>query len=248
MADKKRIFPPSWLRRVVPAGYQQATLVLEGTSPLLMSSAEYDRNSETYRAYFLLGKKKSKSLDDENRLRELEWSLRIYLDEQIGPYIPGRNVKELLREAATQWRKGAEVKRSLEVIDYRVPLLYDGPRSAAELWAAGFEFTTMVANAGAGSGRVPRCRPKFDEWALVVELAYDPEVLDFDLLGLVVERAKKYGLADWRPEFGSFDAALEPGELHKAISNGTALKPVVREHVVAHEAFVKRIMAETVAA
>lgn len=230
------------MRRVVPPGYARATLILTGTSPLLMNSGEFDRDSETYRAYFLLGKKKAKSLDEDQRLRELEWKLRLYLDEEIGPFIPGRNVKELLRSAATKWRKGEDIKRSLVVIDYRIPLLYDGPREQDDLWQAGYKFEAMVSNAGAGSGRVVRCRPKFEGWSLVAELAYDPEDLDFDFLSVVCDRAKKYGLGDYRPEFGAFDAELEQGELHKLSTNGSALKPITRESLLAHESFVQRIM------
>jgi|SRR5215831_9332879 len=232
----------TWLRRVVPAGYQQATLFLTGTAPLLMNSGEFDRDGETYRAYYLLGKKKAKSLDDDARLRELEWTLRIYLDDEAGPYVPGKNVKELLRSAATKWRKGEEIKRSLVVVDYRIPLQYDGPRTADELWAAGFKYEAMVANAGAGSGRVVRCRPMFNGWALVSEIAYDPEDLDFDFLELVVERAKKYGLGDYRPEFGSFEAELQKGDLHKLASNGNAIKGRNADQLKAHMAFVDRIM------
>lgn len=253
MAERKqKRTASSWLRRVVPAGYERATLILEGTSPLLHNSSEYDRAGETYRAFRLLGAKKSKSLDDEARLGELEWTLGLYLDEELGPYVPGKNVKELLRESATKWRKGEDIKRSLAVVEYRLPLLYDGPRDQAGLWAAGYEYTTLVANAGAGSGRVPRCRPKFENWSLVVDLAYDPEDLDFHFLGVVVERSQKFGLGDYRPakggDFGTFTATLEHVELAKAASNGTALKPRNREHVLAHLAFVDRIMVPGVPA
>lgn len=240
-SSKRGGFIQSWLRRVVPAGYQNATLILNGTSPLLMNSSGFDRDGETYRAYYHLGKKRGKSLEDEQKLRQLEWSLRVYLDQELGPFIPGVNVKELLRSAATNWRKGAELKRSLAVLAYRIPLMYDGPRTQDELWEAGYKFEAMVTNAGAGSGRVLRCRPMFDEWALVAELAYDPEEFDWDMLGLIVERAQKYGLGDYRPEFGAFEATLEKGELHKLGVNGDAIKPVVREKLLAHQAFVERI-------
>jgi hypothetical protein len=113
----------SWLRRVVPVGYADATIHLEGTSPLLMNSGEVDRDSELFRAYYLLGQKKRKSLEDEARLREMEWELRIYLDPELGPYVPGKNVKEMVRSAATKWRRGEDIKRSLIVVPYRIPLL-----------------------------------------------------------------------------------------------------------------------------
>jgi hypothetical protein len=235
---------PQWYRRVVPPGYERATLLLAGTSPLLMNSGEADRDSAEYRAYYMLGQKKKKSLDDEARLRELDWALGMYLDEKLGPYIPGKNVKEMLRSSATKWRKGEEIKRSLVVIEYRIPLLYDGPRTQQELWDGEYRYTVMVANAGAGSGRVLRCRPKFEQWSLAAELAYDPEDLDFDFLTLVAERAKKYGLGDYRPEFGSFDPQLERGDVRKVSANGSAIKKVVREHLLAHLAMVDRIMVE----
>lgn len=235
--------PRSWMRRIVPAGYQRATLVLTGTAPLLHNSAEYDRDSETYRAYHLLGHKRGKSLDDEQRLRELEWLLALYFDDEIGPFIPGKNVKEMLRAAATKWRKGAELVRSLVVVDYRIPLIYEGPRTPDELWEAGYRYVTMVANGGVSRGRVLRCRPMFENWSLVVELAYDPEDIDFDFLGLVVERAVKYGIGDGRTiGFGSFESALTIGELHKASTNGSALKERDRSCVAAHLALVDRVV------
>jgi len=234
---------PSWVRHVVPPGYAQAVLVLEGTSPLLMNSGDADREGELYRAYYLLGQKKRKSLDDDARLRELEWQLRIYLDEDLGPFIPGKNVKELLREAATKWRKGEEIIRSLLVLESRVPLHYDGPRTQTELWQAGFRYTTMVANAGAGSGRVARCRPCFPGWSVAADIAYDPEDLDFDFLGLVAERSQKYGLGDGRKiGFGGFVARLEDLNVRKAGANGQATKQ--RDELVerAHQALRDRIM------
>jgi hypothetical protein len=231
----------SWLRRIVPLGYASATLHLTGTSPLLMSCGEVDRDSELYRAYYMLGQKRKKSLDDEARLRELEWQLRIYLDNEIGPYIPSKNIKELLRSAATKWRKGEEIKRSLVVCEYRIPLLYDGPRDQKALWDQGYRYTAMVSNAGAGSGRVVRCRPMFEEWRLEAEVAYDPEDLDEDFLHLVVERSQKYGLGDYRPEFGSFLAKLEGGTNHKPPAAGDAKKRRNSTEEGAHDTRVKSI-------
>jgi hypothetical protein len=234
----------SWMRRVVPAGYADATLHLEGTSPLLMNSGEVDRDSELYRAYFLLGQKKRKTLEDDARLREMEWELRLYLDAEIGPYIPGKNVKEMLRSAATKWRRGEDIKRSLVVVAYRIPLLYDGPRDQAGLWTAGYRYTAMVSNAGFGSGRVLRCRPMFENWSLDVDIAYDPEDIDADFLSIAVERTQKYGLGDFRPEFGSFQATLDGPAFHRNGRNGMATKN--RDGIAegAHDAANARIIVK----
>lgn len=234
--------PKSWYRRVVPEGFATTTLTLKGTSPLLMNSGEADRDSELYRAYFMLGQKKRKSLDDEARLREMEWQLRIYLDPEIGPYIPGKNVKELLRSAATKWHKGEDIKRSLIVIQSRIPLQYKGPRDQDGLWKEGYRYTAMVANAGFNAGRVARCRPMFPQWTIEAELAFDPEDIDPDFLHLVVERSQKYGLGDYRPEFGSFTAQLKDAAPFKNGARGSALKDHNGVNDDAHEAFKARIM------
>ena len=232
-----------WFRQVVPAGYERATLLMRGTSPLLMNSGEVDVDGDEYRAYELLGQKKGKSLDDRARLRELEWAIGLHFDADLGPFIPAKNVKELLRESATKWRKGEEIVRSLAVVDFRIPLLYEGPRTQDELWQEGFRYTTMVANGGAGRGRVMRCRPQFVGWTLTVELAFDPEDLDFHFLEMVVERSRKYGFGDGRRiGFGHYDAALAKGDLHKAGSNGTALKQIDKQQLATHIAFVDQIV------
>jgi hypothetical protein len=233
----------SWYRNVVPNGYALATLELDSRSPLLMKSSEFDPDGELYRSFYMLGQKRQKTLDDGRRLRELEWQLGLYLDEEIGPYIPAKNVKELLRESATKWRKGEEIKRSLIVIEHRLPLQYEGPRDQAGLQEKKFYYDTMVANAGRNAGRVFRRRPEFKVWKLTAELAYDPEDLDFDFLQLVVERSRKYGLGDGRAiGFGAFDAVLTAGATFKGEANGSAVKPRDTNSRRAHQAARERVM------
>lgn len=197
------------LRREPPNGYVVYALTFAGETPLLMSSGEVDRESELYREYKALSKARNKTLEQEAQLRELEWHTRIYFDDEIGPYIPGKNVKEMLRSAATKWKLGEAVRRSLVVPDYRIKLLYDGPEDLKGLWDKGFRYTAMVANAGAGSGRVERTRPCFDEWSLECEVAFDTDELDEDSFLQVVRRTEKYGLGDYRPEFGAFTSSAE---------------------------------------
>lgn len=238
----------SWLRRVVPEGYAKATLTITGTSPLLMNSAEADRDSELYRAYVLLGQKAGKSLDDDARLRELEWELRLYIDPDIGPYVPGRNVKALLWEAAGKFKKGATVKRSLVTELFRVPLEYDGPRDQGGLWANGFRYTTMVKNAGFNGGRVMRCRPMFPEWRLSVDIAFDPEEIDPDTLAAIVERSQRYGLGDYRPanggDFGAFAAVLDLSKTIRRSRGPLGVKATNGHDVKAHAASVIRLTEE----
>jgi len=237
--------PRNWMRQIVPTGYTTATLSLVGTSPLLMSSGEADQEGELYRAYKLLADTKKKSLDDQSRLREMEWKLRLYFDDKIGPYIPGKNIKEMLRSAATKWKRGEDIKRSLVVVETRIPLLYDGPRDEKGLWAAGYRYIAMVANSGMNAGRVTRCRPMFKDWSLEVDIAFDPEDLDADFLHIAVDRTRKYGLGDYRPTFGSFDIQMAIGDTVKPGAKGTAAKKRNGIEDRANKTFVDRVM-ETV--
>lgn len=236
----------SWLRRVVPPGFATATLHITGTSPLLMNSPEVDRDSELFRAYTLLGQKAGKTLDDEARLRELEWEVRIYLDAELGPYIPGRMVKSMLVAAAGRFKKGATLKRSLITVDYRLPLVYDGPRDQVGLWAGGYRYSTMVKNAGMNGGRVIRCRPMFPQWSLDVGIAFDPEEIDPDTLQLIVERSQRYGLGDFRGEnggdFGSFVATLDIGDTSRASRKPLGIKRRNGHDEAAHKVAAARLM------
>lgn len=243
MATKQAVVrQPSWLRRVVPEGYATATLHLTGTAPLLMNSPEADRDSELFRAYTLLGQKKGKTLDDEARLRQLEWELRIYLDADLGPYVPGRTIKAVLQAAAGKFKKGATLERSLITILYRIPLEYDGPRDQEGLWDAGYRYSTMVKNAGFNAGRVIRCRPMFPDWSITADLAFDPEEVDADTLAAIVERSQRYGIGDYRPEFGAFSATLDVSPISRRSRDGLGNKSRNGHEEAAHEAFKARIM------
>lgn len=195
------------LRREPPNGYVVHEVYLIGETPMLMSSGEVDRESTLFREYVALSKARAKSIEQQAQLRELEWHTRIYFDEEIGPYVPGKNIKELLRSAATKFKLGESVRRSLVIPDYRIPLIYEGPRDLKGLWDEGFRYTTMVANAGAGSGRVERTRPCFDSWAVKFEAAFDTDELDEEAFLRIVKRSEKYGLGDYRPEFGAFHSS-----------------------------------------
>lgn len=243
------MFRNSWFRTVVPRGYATGTLTMEGTSPLLMNSPDADRDSELYRAYYLLGQKPGKTLDDEARLRELEWELRLYLDADLGPYVPGRAVKGVLTAAAGKYKKGATMKRSFITILSRIPLQYEGPRDQAGLWAKGYRYTTMVQNAGFGSGRVMRCRPMFPNWSVTVEFAFDAEEIDPDTLALIVERSQRYGLGDYRPQnggdFGAFAATLDLSGTKRASRAPLGAKSRNGHAESAHAVSVERLTSET---
>lgn len=211
-------------------------LRLEGVTPLLMNSGEVDPDSPDVRAFEALAQVRKKSQEQKAQLRQMEWTLCMYYEDGLGPYIPGKNVHEMLAQAATKWRRGADVTRSVVVTDYRIALDYDGPRDIEALWQPDYRYTAMVANAGISKGRVLRTRPKFDEWVLETQLAFDPEDMDADTLVLIVERSQKYGLGDYRTgPFGRFTATLKLGEAVLPAPRLNGSKARNRDEEKAHE-------------
>jgi hypothetical protein len=133
-----------------------------------------------------------RTIDDEMSIMHLEWLAGVYHDGEIGPYLPGANVKTALAEAATRWRKGATVRRSLVVVEQRLPLEYAGPRDLDALWSEGYRDVRGAVTSGQNRGRVTRCRPCFEE--------------------TIAEFAQIRGLGDFRPDFGTFTAEWTEAE------------------------------------
>jgi hypothetical protein len=200
-------------KRVIPAAYREGTIRIEGTAPLLMHrDTLLDLAHPITREFKLLAGKSSKDRtpDDEMNLAKLEWLAGIYHDEDLGPFIPGVNVKTALAEAATRWKKGATIRRSLIVLEHKLALEFSGPRDLETLWEEGYRDVRGAVNSGYGRGRVSRCRPCFPDWALTAEAAYDPAEVGEDTVVAALEVAQMRGLGDFRPEFGTFVATWTP--------------------------------------
>jgi hypothetical protein len=195
--------------RIVPAAYRSAQLRLEGEAPLLMHRDTLLDITHPLTRQFreLTGKdSKQRTMDDEMNIARIEWLAGIYHDDDTGPYMPGSSVKAALAGAATRWRKGTTVQRALIVVQTKIPLEYEGPRGLDDLWEEGFRDMRGAVNSGRNRGRVMRCRPLFEEWALTAEIAYDPQELDRDVLESIAEFAQVRGIGDFRPDFGTFTA------------------------------------------
>lgn len=193
--------------RIVPPTYGELELMLQGLAPLLMNAPTLlDPFSPYTRELNALTSRKSsaRTADDHMNIAKLSWRAALYHDEELGPYLPGAAVKACLAGAATRWRLGAVVKRSLIVVEHKVPLQYNGPRDVEALWDEGFRDVRAVRNAGPSGSQVPRVRPCFDQWSATCTAAFDPQELDVDRLWRIGERAGIMCIGDYRPEFGMF--------------------------------------------
>lgn len=184
-------------------------LNITGTDPLLMHNArlsdEFDPIVRLMKE--ITSKRTNKTDDDRWELRRLEFHGGLYMDKNLGPYIPGQNIERALRDAAVVTRQGKNIQRGVVVLTSRARLEYDGPRDADDLW----EDKNYVSSASikVGTSRVIRTRPMFQEWAVSVDLSLDTEIMDRETLEGIVHRAgKSVGLGDWRPRYGKFSAEL----------------------------------------
>lgn len=153
--------------------------------------------------------KHRKTKEDHLKIAELEVEGGLYWSEESGPYVPGAMVWACLFAAAKLTRKGAAVKRAVQIHSLENPLEYEGPRSMGEL-VVNPAFRRRVS-AKVGTQRVIRTRPMFKSWSVTATGTLDEEMLDLKDLEQVATHAGAYiGLGDWRPLHGRFTADVVP--------------------------------------
>lgn len=185
------------------------TLTIEGTAPILMHNARLaDPLDPAAKVVKRLSSKQKKTDDDHMALAEAEYRGGLYLDSDVGPYIPGENLMATLVEGAKLNKLGVKVKRGVLIETDINPLAYTGPRDADDLWDD--ENFRLRASVKVGMSRVVRTRPMFSSWRVQCEGVLDESQLDLDQLGQIAENSGSFiGLGDWRPRFGRFISKVE---------------------------------------
>lgn len=138
----------------------------------------------------------SKTEDDRREIERLEFLGGLYHDPDIGVYVPAANLLRCLSRAGTITKRGKKIDRGISSMTDRFPLIYDGPRKPDELFARPeFRFRAMVRV----TGRVPRMRPIFRQWALDAELDLQTDVMSRADFEAVIEQAgRAEGLGEAR--------------------------------------------------
>lgn len=175
---------------------------ITGTRPLLMHSDKFaDPLNPLTKAHKELTGKRKKTDEDHEAIAKSEWLGGLYLDKD-GPYIPGVNIEAALIGGGKLSKLGTQLKRSVEVMDEKCHLEYDGPRAAESLWDAGFYDARSVK---VQSARITRYRPLFRQWACVAEIAYDADSINREQVISCLNDGGQYcGIGDYRPKFGRF--------------------------------------------
>jgi hypothetical protein len=185
---------------------------LIGVSPLLMHSDKFadPLNPET-KAHKAITSKRKKTDEDHAAIARSEWFGGLYYDREIGPYLPTQNIRSAIVDGAKLNKLGTHVKRSVLILEDQAKLEYKGPRDASALWDSGrFHDARSVV---VGTSRLMRYRPKFDDWAVTLNVMYNPEVIDRDQLIACMKNAGKFiGIGDFRPnkggQLGRFDVEV----------------------------------------
>ena len=176
---------------------------LIGSRPLLMhADCLADPLNPQTKLHKEMTAKRKKSDQDHEAIAKSEWRSGLYYDEQLGPYLPGININSAIIEGAKLSKLGKLLNRSIEVMDEKPRLDYDGPRKIEKLWDARFYDARSVK---ISTSRIMRYRPIFKKWECTCEIAFDDEAINRDqLISCVLDAGKYIGIGDYRPRFGRF--------------------------------------------
>ena len=188
------------------------TVNLTGESPLLMHSdaglSPLHPISRKQAEMNARPVKEKKTTEFVLEMARLDWELALYFDEKEGPVLPAQMLEAMIRDSAKAEKLGSEVKRSVRVTDFTIPLQYDGPRDKKGLWKSERFFDSRGVKIG--QSRVLRTRPMFEEWAVEFNVEFEPEFIERDTLTRLIEiGGRRVGLGDYRPRFGRFSASFK---------------------------------------
>lgn len=184
------------------------TLRLTGASPLIMHSDRLANPlSAEAKQHKTLTSKRKKTEEDQLAIARSEYNSSLYLDGSGRVVIPTINLRSCFIDGAKLNKHGAPFQRGTMILAEHVVLEHDGPKDAAKL----FDNPRFVdcRSVVVSRARLMRYRPRFDTWALTVELLYDELAIDRDaVISSAVNAGSLCGLGDFRPTkkgpFGRF--------------------------------------------
>jgi hypothetical protein len=175
---------------------------LTGSAPLIMHNGQTaDPLNKWMKLQKTITSKRNKTDADHEEIARIQFLSGLYLDE-TGPIIPAFVIDAVVINGAKKSKEGQVAKSGCFSLQH-AKLEYDGPRSAAELWADDrFRFGVNVK---VGQSKVPRMRPIFREWSAVITLSTeDTLVNEARVYEWLAAAGTQVGVGDWRPQYGRF--------------------------------------------
>lgn len=184
---------------------KSVTYQIRGTSPLLMHSERLANPFDDFtRAIKAVSGKRKKTEDDLLEMARLEHHGGLYYDEAAGIHVPGWNIFATIVGGGKLHKLGTTIKRAVFVLEDKVPLIYDGPKTPEAL----FKDKRFVDMRGVkvGTAKIMRCRPIFKAWSATFTATYDENSIQrAELDRCVFDAGAMVGLGEYRPRFGRFE-------------------------------------------
>lgn len=185
--------------------WQEAKYKLTSVCQLLMHNGQTaDPTNKWSKLIKQISSKRAKTDSDYEEMARLEFMAGLYMSPD-GPVLPNFMIDAILVAGAKKSKEGQTAKSAVFCTAH-APLIYDGPRTADELWKdERFRFSAIVR---VQQARVSRTRPKFDKWESVVTVKYEPSVINRARIDdWLTVAGSMVGVGDWRPQNGRFDVS-----------------------------------------
>lgn len=186
---------------------EQLRLRIVGTSPLMMHSDKLANPLlPESKAHKELTSKRKKTDEDHLAIAKSEFLAGCYWSESDGFFIPGQNLDSTFVTGAKLQKLGTHWKRGALVLEQRVKLLHDGPKTPEKLWDEPKHVD--VRGVKVGTSKIMRYRPIFLQWAAEFTVAINIDVLNISEAKKCIEDAGKLiGTCEFRPRFGRFEVS-----------------------------------------
>jgi hypothetical protein len=178
---------------------------IDGDRPLLMHNGQLANPLyEWTKALRKVTSKSKKTDEDHIEIARLEFMGGLYYERALGVFVPGINIEGCILAGAKIKRRGPKVLQGLSCVEDRVKLIYDGPRTPDELWAAQTYHDVRGVKLQRDTTTM-RCRPIFRTWGLGFTLRYYPDVIDpADIREALDDAGLRIGIGDYHHRFGTF--------------------------------------------
>lgn len=181
-----------------------------GVGSLLMNNPQSVDPFNAYaKAKRVITSKRNKTEEELLELQRLDIESKLYINDEIGVYVPTSWVMAAL--AQTSFKKAKIAKKDIRsgvfVNDTKAKLFYrdsDKVKEKSDISGNPEFYNTMLLKQG--QVKIAKSTPIFNDWSFTGSLTFDPTVIDRSTLLRILQHCCNYGgFGDFRPTFGRAD-------------------------------------------